>query len=158
MADNRTKVSLQASSIAKSQQEFSELMTVSAGFVDIFKIRCANQATIVLPQNLILSVKNHQHGAEHIQWHDAILPVYAVHEPEAEDVIALIIENDDIDQRFVILCDDMPEAHRLRISEVVDVYGVDKEVCVFQYVRIHQELCQIPVLNEIYAKITQKSA
>ncbi|MBF7688425.1 hypothetical protein [Acinetobacter rathckeae] len=140
-----------------SKQNLSELMTVSAGFVDVFKIRCANQATIVLPQNLILSVQTPQHGVKYIQWHDVELPIYDVHTPDAKDVIALIIENEQIEQRFAILCDEMPEAHRLRISEVVDVYGVEKEVGVFQYVRIHQELCQIPVLAEIYAEITNDS-
>ncbi|SDB99268.1 hypothetical protein [Acinetobacter boissieri] len=154
MVDNRSGYTSEASTVTP-QQNLSELMTVSAGFVDVFKIRCANQAIIVLPQNLILSVQTHQKGIKQIQWHDVALPIYAVHGSEAKDVIALIIENEQVEQRFAILCDDMPEAHRLRISEVVDVYGIEKEVGVFQYVRIHQELCQIPLLHEIYTKITK---
>ncbi|MBF7682841.1 hypothetical protein I2F27_05775 [Acinetobacter sp. B5B] len=153
MADNQSNIE-KGSLAAASQEDLSELMTVSAGFVDVFKIRCANQATIVLPQNLILSVQTQQKGIKHVQWHGVELPVYEVHTPDVNEVTALIVENEQIEQRFVILCDEMPEAHRLRISEVVDVYGVEKETKVFQYVRIHQELCQIPVLNEIYAEIT----
>lgn len=139
---------------ATLNQDLSDLMTVSAGFVDVFKIRCHEQVTIVLPQNLVLAVQTHRRGVQSITWHDVELPVYAVHHPEANQVTALIIENESIEQSFAILCDDMAESKRLRISEVVDVYGMEKEQGVFQYVRIHNELCQIPILNDIYMQIT----
>lgn len=139
-----------------SAQGLSDLIAVSTGFVDVFKIQCYEQPDILLPQNLVLSVQVHLTGTKFMKWHDLELPVYAVHQPDLDEVTALIIEGEMPSRRFALLCDEMPEALRLRISEVVDVdQEVKENTGIFQYVSIREELCQIPNLDDIYETIIQ---
>ncbi|MBF7689336.1 hypothetical protein I2F29_11935 [Acinetobacter sp. FNA3] len=137
-----------------SAQGLSDLIAVSTGFVDIFKIECHQQPPMILPQNLILSVQSHRTGVKTINWHDLELPVYAIHQPDLDEGTALIVEGEMPSRRFVILCNEMPEPLRLRISEVVDIdENVEAKAEVFQYVSIRNEMCQIPKLDPIYESI-----
>lgn len=138
---------------SSTRNDLNHIIAISSGFVDVFKIRCHGQPTIVLPQNLILSVQTHSTAEKNLIWQGKELPIYVAHQPDKQEAIALITGNIQLEQYFVILCDDMPEALRLRISEVTDVHGLDEKKNVFQYIRVNKELCQIPVLEEMYADL-----
>lgn len=152
MSDHKKTV---VSGFEAAPTKLNHLIAISSGFVDVFKIRCDGQATIILPQNLILSVQAHFTGGKKLTWNGQELPIYAVHQPNTKEGIALITGHSGLKQSFVILCDEMPEASRLRISEVNDVHGLDEKRGVFQYIRVAGELCQIPVLEDIYEDLTQ---
>lgn len=135
------------------QQELQHLITVSTGSIDVYKISCFNQFPMLLPQNIILSAQTANASVKKFQWHDAILPVYAINDPKLEKAVALIVEGETEDQRFVLLCDEMPETLRLRISELVDdTKQVDSEH-IFQYVSMQNQIYQIPALDQIYNSI-----
>lgn len=130
-------------------QELQHLISVSTGFIDAYIIDCYKHDAMLLPQNIVLSAQNISIPAESILWHDVQLPVYAVNDPSLTEGIALIIEGDEIPQRFALLCDRMPESVRLRISEVVDDEQAIDDPTVFQYVQSQGKRYFIPNLDEI---------
>ncbi|MEB3767476.1 hypothetical protein [Acinetobacter sp. MD2] len=135
-------------------QELQHLISVSTGFIDAYIIECYGQDAMLLPQNIVLSAQNTIFPTKTVLWHDVQLPVYAVNDPHIQAGIALIIEGDEIPQRFALLCDRMPESVRLRISEVVDDEEelVENDV-VFQYVRSQGKRYFIPDLEQIQHKL-----
>lgn len=102
------------------QQELQHLITVSTGFIDAYIIECYQQVPMLLPQNIVLSAMDVKNGIKHIEWHDVKLPVYSIHNETDSRAVALVIESEDIRQRFALVCKSMPVSVRLRISEVVD--------------------------------------
>lgn len=134
-------------------QELQHLISVSTGFIDAYIIDCYEQDAMLLPQNIILSAQNTQLPTQSVFWHDVQLPVYAVHNPALKEGVALIIEGDEIHQRFALVCDRMPESVRLRISEVVDDEQPIDDQAVFQYVQSQGKRYFIPNLDEIQKQL-----
>lgn len=135
------------------QQELQHLITVSTGFIDAYIIECHQKVPMLLPQNIVLSAMDTQTHIDHIEWHDLKLPVYAVHDPAQKQGVALVVEGDDVSQRFALVCNEMPESIRLRISEVVDEEGEIDDDNVFQYVKMGEKRFYIPNLQNIQTKL-----
>ncbi|WP_336965964.1 hypothetical protein [Acinetobacter pittii] len=135
------------------QQELQHLITVSTGFIDAYIIECHQQVPMLLPQNIVLSAMDVKNGIKHIEWHDVKLPVYSVHNEMDSRAVALVIESEDISQRFALMCKSMPVSVRLRISEVVDenedIQESLQHPTVFKYVRMDNQRYHIPNLEYI---------
>lgn len=135
------------------QQELQHLITVSTGFIDAYIIECHQQVPMLLPQNIVLSAMDVKNGIKHIEWHDVKLPVYSVHNEIDSRAVALVIESEDISQRFALMCKSMPVSVRLRISEVVDenedIQESLKHPTVFKYVRMDNQRYHVPNLQYI---------
>jgi len=135
------------------QQELQHLITVSTGFIDAYIIECDQQVPMLLPQNIVLSAMDVKNGIKHIEWHDVKLPVYSVHNEVDSRAVALVIESEDISQRFALICKSMPVSVRLRISEVVDenedIQETLQRPTVFKYVRMENERYHVPNLQYI---------
>ncbi|WP_111895628.1 hypothetical protein [Acinetobacter sp. MB5] len=138
---------------AIDQQELQHLISVSTGFIDAYIIECYNQVPMLIPQNIVLSAQNSDTQVKTLSWHDVNLPVYAINNPNTKEGIALVIEGDEITQRFVLLCSEMPQGVRLRISEVIDDERPVDDAKVFQYVVTEGKQYQIPNLVEIQRQI-----
>ncbi len=135
------------------QQELQHLITVSTGFIDAYIIECDQQVPMLLPQNIVLSAMDVKNGIKHIEWHDVKLPVYTVHNEIDSGAVALVIESEDISQRFALICKSMPVSVRLRISEVVDenedIQDSLQHPTVFKYVRMENQRYHVPNLQYI---------
>ncbi|MDO7245942.1 hypothetical protein Q5M44_15525 [Acinetobacter pittii] len=135
------------------QQELQHLITVSTGFIDAYIIECHQQVPMLLPQNIVLSAMDVKNGIKHIEWHDVKLPVYSVHNEIDSRAVALVIESEDISQRFALVCKSMPVSVRLRISEVVDenedIQESLQHPTVFKYVRMDNQRYHVPNLQYI---------
>lgn len=136
------------------QKELQHLITLSTGFMDAYVIHCYGKDPMLLPQNIILSAMDSPTKVKRVEWHDTKLPVFAVHHPERALGVALVVEGETIEQRFVLMCDEMPKTIRLRISELVDDERAVKDEMVFQYVKIGAQNFQIPHLDHIQAAIS----
>lgn len=80
------------------------------------------------------------------------LPVYSVHNTIDQHAVALVIEGEDISQRFALICKTMPVSTRLRISEIVDEmdeHEAEQHPAVFKYVRMQDQRYYIPNLEYI---------
>ncbi|VAX43510.1 Uncharacterised protein [Acinetobacter calcoaceticus] len=135
------------------QQELQHLITVSTGFIDAYIIECDQQVPMLLPQNIVLSAMDVKNGIKHIEWHDVKLSVYSVHNEVDSRAVALVIESEDINQRFALICKSMPVSVRLRISEVVDenedIQETLQRPTVFKYVRMENQRYHVPNLQYI---------
>lgn len=135
------------------QQELQHLITVSTGFIDAYIIECHQQVPMLLPQNIVLSAMDVKNGIKHIEWHDVKLPVYSIHNEMDSRAVALVIESEDISQRFALVCKSMPVSVRLRISEVVDenedIQESLQHPTVFKYVRMDNQRYHVPNLQHI---------
>lgn len=136
-----------------SQQELQHLITVSTGFIDAYIIDCHGKDPMLLPQNIVLSALDSTTQVKTVEWHEAQLPVYAINEPSRQHGVALVIEGDEINQRFALMCNEMPKTIRIRISEVVDVDQPVNDPAIFQYVRMNEQLFHIPNMTNIQAII-----
>ena len=135
-----------------NQQELQHLITVSTGFIDAYIIQCFAKAPMLLPQNVVLSALDSQTHVNHVEWHDKQLPVFHVNNPDRKAGVALVIEGEEIDQRFALMCEEMPTSIRIRISEVVDDDLIIEDQSIMQYVRIGAELFHVPDLAYIQSK------
>ena len=136
-----------------SQQELHHLITVSTAFIDAYIIQCYGKVAMLLPQNIVLSALDSQTHVSSVEWHDVKLPVYAVNDPAKETGVALVIEGDEVDQRFALMCNEMPKSVRVRISEVVDEEMTVTDPMVFQYVRMGEQTFQVPNVVQIQASL-----
>lgn len=136
-----------------SQQELQHLITVSTGFIDAYIIDCHGKDPMLLPQNIVLSALDSNTQVKTVEWHEAQLPVYAVNDPSRQNGVALVIEGDEINHRFALMCNEMPKTIRIRISEVVDVDQPVNDPAIFQYVRMNEQLFHIPNMMNIQAAI-----
>ena len=136
-----------------SQQELHHLITVSTGFIDAYIIQCYGKVAMLLPQNIVLSALDSPTHVTSVEWHDVKLPVYAVNDPAKNIGVALVIEGDEIDQRFALMCNEMPKSVRVRISEVVDEEMTVTDPMVFQYVRMGEQTFQVPNVAQIQASL-----
>lgn len=136
-----------------SQQELHHLITVSTGFIDAYIIQCYGKVAMLLPQNIVLSALDSPTHVAAVEWHDVKLPVYAVNDPAKNSGVALVIEGDEIDQRFALMCNEMPKSVRVRISEVVDEEMTVTDPMVFQYVRMGEQTFQVPNVAQIQASL-----
>ena len=148
MTENLT---INANDHAKTQ-ELQHLITVSTGFIDAYIIQCFAKAPMLLPQNVVLSALDSQTHVNHVEWHDKQLPVFHVNNPDRKAGVALVIEGEEIDQRFALMCEEMPTSIRIRISEVVDDDLNIEDQSIMQYVRIGTELFHVPDLAYIQSK------
>lgn len=135
------------------QQELQHLISVSTGFIDVYQVPCFEQASMLLPQNIVLSAQTSKTHVKRYKWHDADLPVYALNNPQLKEAVALIIEGDTAQERFVLLCDEMPKTIRLRISEMVDEDRPTNNEHIYQYVSLQDQVYQVPALDKIYNSI-----
>ena len=135
------------------QQELQHLITVSTGFIDAYIIQCHQKVPMLLPQNIVLSAMDTQTNVDHIEWHDLKLPVYAVNDPAQKQGVALVVEGDDVSQRFALVCNEMPESIRLRISEVVDEEVKVDDDKVFKYVKMGGKQSYVPHLQNIQSQL-----
>ncbi|MBI1450954.1 MULTISPECIES: hypothetical protein [Acinetobacter] len=147
----QTSVSAVADKI--NQQELQHLITVSTGFIDAYIIECHGKEPMLLPQNIILSALDSETKVQFVQWHELKLPVYAVNQPERKSGVALVIEGEDVQQRFALMCDEMPKTIRLRISEIVDEDQALTDPAIFQYVRMGEKVFHIPNMNYIQSQL-----
>ena len=131
------------------QQELQHLITVSTGFIDAYIIQCYQKVPMLLPQNIVLSAMDTQTSVDYIEWHDLKLPVYAVNDPNEKQGVALVIEGDDVSERFALVCDEMPESIRVRISEIVDEERDVDDNKVFKYVKMGEKQFFVPNLQNI---------
>ncbi|NCI78881.1 hypothetical protein [Acinetobacter kanungonis] len=136
-----------------SQQELHHLITVSTGFIDAYIIQCYGKVAMLLPQNIVLSALDSPTHVTSVEWHDVKLPVYEVNDPAKNSGVALVIEGDEIDQRFALMCNEMPKSVRVRISEVVDEEMTVTDPMVFQYVRMGEQTFQVPNVAQIQASL-----
>ena len=136
-----------------SQQELYHLITVSTGFIDTYIIGCHGKEAMILPQNIVLSALDSATQVPFVEWHELKLPVYAVNDPERKTGVALVIEGDDVSQRFALMCNEMPKTIRLRISEVVDDERTVTDLDVFQYVRMGDQVFHVPNLAQIQSSL-----
>ncbi len=136
-----------------NQQELQHLITVSTGFIDAYIIECHGKEPMLLPQNIILSALDSETKVQFVQWHELKLPVYAVNQPERKSGVALVIEGEDVQQRFALMCDEMPKTIRLRISEIVDEDQALTDPAIFQYVRMGEKVFHIPNMNYIQSQL-----
>ena len=132
-----------------SQQELHHLITVATGFIDAYIIECHEKAPMLLPQNIVLSALDSNTKVEKVEWHDYKLPVFAVNDPKLNAGVALVIEGDEIHQRFALMCNEMPKSIRLRISEVVDHIQPNNDQTIFQFVKMEDQIFHIPNLSHI---------
>ncbi|MDY6456597.1 MAG: hypothetical protein ACN6NY_01960 [Acinetobacter faecalis] len=132
-----------------SQQELHHLITVSTGFIDAYIVECHNKSPMLIPQNIVLSALDSPTKVKTVDWHDLSLPVYSVCHPDKTLGVALVIEGDDIDQRFALMCNEMPKTVRLRISEIVDDERENSDTTIFQYVKMGDKDYHIPHIANI---------
>jgi hypothetical protein len=132
-----------------NQQELHHLITVSTGFIDAYIIECHELEPMLLPQNIVLSALDSSASVPFVEWHDLKLPVHRVTPPQHAQGVALVIEGDDVRQRFALMCKEMPKSIRLRISEVVDDERTIDQSNVFQYVKMGENTFHIPDLAKI---------
>ncbi|RLZ11237.1 hypothetical protein EAH57_02380 [Acinetobacter sp. 2JN-4] len=135
------------------QQELQHLITVSTGFIDAYIIECHQKVPMLLPQNIVLSAMDTQTQVDHIEWHDLKLPIYAVNDPTQKQGVALVVEGDDVSERFALICNEMPSSIRLRISEIVDDEGEIDDANVFKYVKIGGNTFYVPNLQNIQTQL-----
>ncbi|WP_347455265.1 hypothetical protein [Acinetobacter thermotolerans] len=138
-----------------SQQELQHLITVSTGFIDAYIIDCYGKDPMLLPQNIVLSALDSSTQVKTVDWHEAKLPVYAVNDPSRNNGVALVIEGDEVSQRFALMCNEMPKTIRLRISEIVDDDQEVTDPAIFQYVRMGEQRFHIPNMAHIQSAISQ---
>ncbi|MFM2331333.1 MAG: hypothetical protein RIQ74_153 [Pseudomonadota bacterium] len=135
------------------QRELQHLITVSTGFIDTYIIQCHEKVPMLLPQNIVLSAMDTQTSVDHIEWHDLKLPIYAVNDPASKHGVALVVEGDDVSERFALVCNEMPESIRLRISEIVDEELDIDDSNVFKYVKIGEKQYYVPNLQNIQTQL-----
>ncbi|KXZ65039.1 hypothetical protein [Acinetobacter venetianus] len=135
------------------QQELQHLITVSTGFIDAYIIECHQNVPMLLPQNIVLSAMDTQTDADYIEWHDLKLPVFSVNDPSEQQGVALVIEGDDVSERFALVCNEMPESIRLRISEIVDEERDIADQNVFKYVKMGDKQFYVPDLQNIQKQL-----
>lgn len=149
-----SKNNVSSSAIDKlSQQELHHLITVSTGFIDAYIIDCYGKEPMLLPQNIVLSALNSPTHVPYVEWHEVKLPVHAVNNPAENAGVALVIEGDEVNQRFALMCNEMPKTIRLRISEIVDEERDANDATIFQYVRMADQIFHIPNLTEIQSTL-----
>ena len=136
-----------------STRELQHLITVSTGFIDAYIIDCYDKAPMLLPQNVVLSAQNSPTYVNVVEWHEKKLPTFSVSDPKKTLGVALIIEGEDADERFALMCNEMPSSIRLRISEVVDAEDSIKDKTILQYVKIGDKTCHVPDLDQIQLQI-----
>ena len=142
----------QNSAFDLSNEQIQSLIATSTGFIETYVIDVYDGAEILLPQNMVLSAMNVPAQSSEVEWHDTYLPTFIVHDPKLSEVTALVIEGENEQTRFAILCDKMPSTLRLRISEVLDIDKPTPEQ-VYQYVRVNEKEYQIPHLSNIQTKL-----
>ena len=108
---------------------------------------------MLLPQNIVLSAMDTQTNVDYIEWHDLKLPVYAVNDPNEKQGVALVIEGDDVSERFALVCNEMPESIRVRISEIVDEERDVDDNKVFKYVKMGEKQFFVPHLQNIQTQL-----
>ncbi|BAP38556.1 hypothetical protein [Acinetobacter guillouiae] len=146
--------SIEKSAIDKiSTRELQHLITVSTGFIDAYIIDCYDKAPMLLPQNVVLSAQNSPTYVNVVEWHEKKLPTFSVSDPKKTLGVALIIEGEDADERFALMCNEMPSSIRLRISEVVDAEDSIKDKTILQYVKIGDKTYHVPDLDQIQLQI-----
>ena len=152
-------MNIEKSAIDKiSTRELQHLITVSTGFIDAYIIDCYDKAPMLLPQNVVLSAQNSPTYVNVVEWHEKKLPTFSVSDPKKTLGVALIIEGEDADERFALMCNEMPSSIRLRISEVVDAEDSIKDKTILQYVKIGDKTYHVPDLDQIQLQIGIKKA
>ncbi|WP_298146126.1 hypothetical protein [uncultured Acinetobacter sp.] len=136
-----------------NQQELQHLIAISTGFIDTYVIECHDLPPMLLPQNIVLSALDSATDVKTVDWHDVQLPVHAIYHPQHSKGVALVIEGEDTQQRFALMCNEMPQTMRLRISEVVDAQQQDLPDEVFQYVKVGERIFHVPNLQAIEKKL-----
>lgn len=149
MANDKT---LTTPAVDLTQEQIQSLITTSTGFLDVYEIPVHGDVPILIPQNMILSAMNVKGNVAQVEWHDKHLPTYIVHQPELDDVTALVVEGEQEATRFAVLCDNMPNSMRLRISEVVDVEKATPEQT-YLYVQVNGTDYQVPNLRAIEQQV-----
>lgn len=136
-----------------STQELQHLITVSTGFIDAYVIECYEKDPMLLPQNVVLSALDSATHVNTVEWHEVKLPVFSVSDPNRTLGVALVIEGDEDEQRFALMCNEMPKSIRLRISEVIDDHQTIQDDTILQYVLIGDSKYHVPNLSRIQTKI-----
>lgn len=139
-----------------STQELQHLITVSTGFVDAYIIDCFGKAPMLLPQNIVLSAQDSPTHVKVVEWHEKKLPAFSVSDPKKTLGVALVIEGEEADERFALMCNEMPNSIRLRISEVVDDELSSQDKTILQHVKIGHSIYHVPDLDEIQKQIGLK--
>lgn len=141
-----------------SQQELQHLITVSTGFIDAYIVPCHDAYPMLLPQNIVIAAMDVATNVQHVEWHHYQLPVQRCYTPERTLGVALVLDGEQEDEHFAILCDEMPKTVRLRISEMTDIEQDNLPPSVYQYVQVNGVQYQIPNLNFIQQQLRQTAA
>ena len=136
-----------------SSQELQHLITVSTGFIDAYVIDCFGKTPMLLPQNVVLSAQNSPTHVKVVEWHEKMLPAFSVSDPKKTLGVALIIEGEEAEERFALMCNEMPNSIRLRISEIVDEERDIQDDGVFRYVKMGEKQFYVPNLQNIQSKL-----
>lgn len=136
-----------------STQELQHLITVSTGFIDAYIIDCYKKAPMLLPQNIVLSAQDSPTHVKTVEWHEKKLPTFSVSDPKKTLGVALIIEGEEADEHFALMCNEMPTSIRLRISEVVDAENNSSDKTILQHVKIGERIYHVPNLDQIQQQI-----
>lgn len=137
-------------------QELQHLITVSTGFIDAYIIDCFDKVPMLIPQNIVLSAQDSPTHVKVVEWHEAKLPTFSVSDPKKTLGVALVIEGEEVDERFALMCNEMPNSIRLRISEVVDAEGSSKDKTILQLVKVGHAIYHVPDLEQIQEKVGLK--
>lgn len=135
-------------------QELRDLLTLSTGSIDAYIIESHNNVPMLLPQSIVLAAVDSSTSVEYIQWHDFQLPFLNLNGATQRNGVALVIEGEQSDQRFALLCKSMPRAIRIRISDMVDDESQPiLDLKIKHYVRIADKTYHVPDLNYIQKQI-----
>ena len=111
---------------------------------------------MLLPQNIVLSAQDSPTHVKAVEWHEKKLPAFSVSDPKKTLGVALVIEGEEADERFALMCNEMPNSIRLRISEVVDDEQSSPDKTILQHVKIGHSIYHVPDLDEIQKQIGLK--
>lgn len=129
-------------------RNLQHLLHISTGVIDAYIIECHGKVPMLLPQNIVLSAFDQDGQVVFVSWHEHQLPVYHVLDPAEEQGIVLVIEGEQLNDRFALMCPAMPQSIRLRISEVVDVDAPIQDPAIRYLVTVNGQTYHVP--NIVY--------
>lgn len=135
----------QIDQLQADHHNLQHLLHISTGVIDAYLIECYAQVPMLLPQNIVLSAFDHDSQVDYVAWHEHQLPVYHLHDHAMQQQgITLVIEGEQLSDRFALMCARMPESTRLRISEVVDVDTPVDDPAILHLVSVNGQIYHVP--------------
>ena len=130
-----------------------QAVSVPNGSLDAYIIDCFAKPPMLIPQNIVLSALDSRVSETKITWHDRTLPVFHVNHPDQKNGIALVVEGDKVEERFILMCDKMPEPIRLSIAKVTDVDEKNIDPSILYFVKFSDQVYHVPNFFYIQHKL-----